>query len=438
MSDSILLTNGILKDPKNHLDTPGEILIENGVISEIYTESTTRYQDSERIQKIDLSGGWILPAPIDAHVHLREPGLTHKETLKTGSQAALAGGFTQIACMANTLPVNDTAETTRWILEKASEDATECKIHPIGAVTKGLQGETLADIEDMVKAGAVAISDDGKPVMNSRLMRQAMEIARSCGIAVISHAEDAHLSYPSVMNEGLVSQELNVEGNPCESEEILVAREIALSRLTGCRVHLAHVSSRLSLPHIRRAKEDGLPITAEVCPHHLFLTEKDVPHYQTHCKMAPPLRTQEDCDALIDALSDGTIDLIATDHAPHSPEEKKLSLKDAPFGIIGLQTILPDTYHLVRKSSLSFQRWIEGLTEQPAKLLNLETPGILKSRTANLTVFHPNQKWTFGPKNNQSKSQNSPRWNQEITGYISHVVASGQLSKESDSKKAQL
>lgn len=357
--------------------------------------------------EVDASGLWLLPGLVDAHVHLREPGLEHKETIATGTAAAIAGGFTTVACMANTKPVNDTAAITRSILARAAETA-HCRVQVVGAITKGLQGKQLAELGGMVEAGAVALSDDGMPVMDSSLMRHAMDYAKSFGVPIISHAEDLHLSHGGCMHEGALSFKLGLPGIPAASEEIAVAREIALCRLTGTRLHIAHLSTRQALALVRTAKREGLPITAEVTPHHLSLTDTCWESYSTACKMNPPLRTREDVDALIHGLDDGTIDLIATDHAPHALHEKEEDALTAPNGVIGLQTAIPLTLEAVHAGKVSPLRWADSLASAPARMLGLKSGTLSIGAPADLCLIDPNRKWNWSAAENHSKSLNIP------------------------------
>jgi len=425
---SLLIQNINLIDPEQKLNGIKDVLIEDGKIKSI--------DDGNKIPKnlakklISGNGLWLAPGLIDIHVHLREPGFEAKETIKTGSQSALSGGFTSVACMANTKPVNDSGIVTSFIIEQAKK-AKGCRVYPIGAVSKGLLGAELAEIGSMVEAGAVAISDDGMPVMNAQLMRRAMEYAKTFNIPVISHAEDSNLVNGGVMNEGFHSCCLGLPGNPPEAEEIMVAREIALCRLTGARVHIAHVSSVLSLLHIKRAKEEGLPITAEVTPHHLTLTDASLEQYEARFKVAPPLRTLEDTEALINALNSGVIDIIATDHAPHTYGEKSLDLTQAPPGMIGLETALSKTLELVHAKKISAHRWINALTTNPAKLLNLKHGKIDVGQIADLTLFDPNQKWTYSKEKTVSQSHNSPFLDNELTGKVKYTILEGEVFYES-------
>jgi dihydroorotase len=430
---NLLLTDVRVLNPEQGLDQVSDVWISEGKLKAIEPAAHPVLRSlAERPIQRSGAGLWLLPGLIDAHVHLREPGFEAKETLATGTQAALAGGFTTVACMANTQPVNDCPAVTEWILEKARTHG-QCRVLPIGAVTRGLKGQELADLKGLVQAGVCALSDDGMPVMNSQLMRQAMEQAHALGRPIISHAEDACLQNGSILNEGIASQAWSWPGNPAAGEEILVAREIALCRLTGCSVHIAHISTAVALEHLRRARHEGLPVTAEACPHHLFLTEEDLFRTQglnTSYKMAPPLRTTRDQEALRKALAEGLVSLIATDHAPHTATDKALPFAQAANGIIGLQTAVPLTLQLVQDGLLSAQRWAESLTLAPARLLGRSDLGRLTlGALADLTVIDPHTPWTFTRENNRSKSENSPFLGTAFPGKVAATFYQGRLAE---------
>jgi dihydroorotase len=420
-----LIQGGRIVDPSQKKDTEGDLLIEEGKITAIELPGKIPAKKAQRV--ISAKGQLVLPGLIDMHVHLREPGLEYKETIETGTQAAVAGGFTSVACMANTQPVNDTPYVTAFIRERAKAVAA-CRVFPVGAVSKGLKGEELAEIGGMVTEGARAISDDGMPVMNSYLMRKAMDYAKAFDVAIISHAEDFNLVANASMNEGAFSNELGIRGNPAAAEEILVAREIALCRLTRARVHVAHVSTAVALEHIRRAKEAGLPVTAEVCPHHLTLTEEAIKSYDTCCKMAPPLRTQQDVDALRAALKEGLIDVVATDHAPHGLVDKAVEFDQAANGIIGVQTAVPLTFKLVDDGMIKVSRWVEAMTSAPARILGLPLGTLQLGRDADVTIFDPEAKWTFSEDKNLSKSSNSPFLNWDLKGRVTATLVGGRIA----------
>lgn len=422
---SFLIREGRILDPSRHFDAEGDILVEDGKIAAI--DRPRKIPIDRAAQVIQGKGLWVLPGLIDMHVHLREPGLEYKETIHTGTRAAVAGGFSTVACMANTHPVNDTPYVTAFIREKAKAAAV-CRVFPVGAVSKGLKGEELAEIGGMVAEGAVAISDDGMPVMNSYLMRKAMDYAKAFGVPIISHAEDWNLVGQGAMNGGALSNELGLRGNPAAAEEILVAREIALARLTRCPVHIAHVSSAIALEHIRRAKDDGLPVTAEASPHHLTLTEDAVRGYDTNFKMAPPLRSESDVIALRKAIIDGVIDVIATDHAPHGLIDKAVEFDQAANGIIGLQTAVPLTLGLVHEGMIPLHRWVETLTSAPAKLLGLPYGTLQVGRPADITLIDPQKKWNFTADQVESKSHNSPFLGWKFKGKVLATWVDGKLA----------
>jgi dihydroorotase len=422
-SKSWLIQNARIVDPSQKMNQEGDIWIEDGKVRAIEKPGQIPVRPEMRV--INAKGQIVMPGLIDLHVHLREPGLEYKESIETGTRAAAAGGFSSIACMANTLPVNDTPYVTAYIREKAKAVAA-CRVHIVGAVTKGLKGEELAEIGGMIQEGAVAISDDGMPVMNSYLMRKAMDYAKAFGVPVISHAEDANLVGKGVMNESALSNELGLRGIPAAAEEILIAREIALARLTRCPVHIQHISSAIGLEHIRRAKDDGLPVTAEASPHHLTLTEECVRTYDTAFKMSPPLRTEKDVEALRDGVKTGLIDAIATDHAPHGVIDKAVEFSEASNGIIGLQTAVPVTLQLVHDGIVSLDRWIESLTLAPAKLLKLSLGTLKLGSPADLTLLDPNREWSFTPDANLSKSSNSPYFDTKLRGKVLLTLVEGE------------
>ena len=426
------IENARLVDPSQKLDGMFDVLIENGRIRAI--DKPGSFVSISGAEVFDARGMILVPGLIDVHVHLREPGFEHKETIASGSRAAIAGGFTSVASMANTLPVNDSAITTRLILERARA-ADQARVFPIGAVTKGQKGLELAEIGLMAEAGIRAVSDDGMPVMNSALMKRAMEYASMFDLPVISHAEDLNLSHGAPMTEGAVASLLGVPGNPNASEEIMVAREVALCRMTGARVHIAHLSTREGLEVVRRAKEAGLPVTAEVTPHHLMLNELSIlngnhacVHHQprTDYKMAPPLRSERDQEALLDGLRSGLIDLIASDHAPHGCVDKEVEFELAANGILGLQTTLPLMLGLVAEGKLGLSRLIESLTVAPAKLLKLEGLGTLRAGSiADLILIDLEREWTLDPAAVVSLSRNSPFLGRKFKGKVMKTMVGG-------------
>jgi len=406
MASSLLIQNARILDPSQQLDQVGDLWVENGVIRAI--EPSGHISTSNTQAQIDARGQWLLPGLMDVHVHLREPGQEHKETMETGARAAVAGGFSSVACMPNTKPVLDSGERIAWVRERAKETAV-CRVFPIGAISKASQGMDLADIEAMVKEGARALSDDGRPVMNTQLMQKAMEMAKSFGIPVIDHAEDA--------------------GAPgsAEGEARLTLRDIELCRQTRCHLHLAHVSTHLALSYIRQAKEEGLPVTAEVSPHHLFLIQEDAPAGNTNFKMSPPLRSDEDRQALRQALQDGTIDMIATDHAPHALSEKNLEYSQAANGVIGLQSALPLGLRLVAEGGVTLARLVESMTVAPARLLGLPLGTLRVGQSADMTLIRPDQEWKFSEADILSKSRNSPFLGWSFKGKVTITMVAGKI-----------
>jgi dihydroorotase len=425
MAEAILIKGGRIIDPSQDRDGPGDLLIEDGKISALDAPGKIPAAKARRV--IDAAGAWVLPGLIDIHVHLREPGLEYKETIATGTRAAAAGGFTSVACMANTQPVNDTPYVTAFIRERAKAQAA-CRVFPVGAVSKGLKGEELAEIGGMVAEGARALSDDGMPVMNSYLMRKAMDYAKAFGVPIISHAEDWNLVGQGVMNESSLCNELGLRGNPAAAEEILVAREIALCRLTRCPVHIAHLSTEVALEHVRRAREAGLPVTAEASPHHLTLTEEAVRGYDTNFKMAPPLRSERDVEALRKALAEGLVTVVATDHAPHGLVDKAVEFDQAANGILGLQTAVPVTLELVHQGIIPLKRWVEALTTGPARLLGLPYGTLRRGQAADVTVLHPEAAWTLTEDRILSKSRNSPFLGHKLRGETLATIVDGAVA----------
>ncbi len=412
-----VIRGGRVIDPANGVDRVMDLWIKDGVLVEL--DGLPKKVDFD----IAAKGKVVAPGFVDVHVHLREPGQEGKETIATGTRAALAGGFTSVACMANTVPVNDSAVVTGWIQSRAAETGVPCRVFPIGAVTKGLEGKDLAELGGMRRAGAVAFSDDGMPVMSAGLYRRAMELARDLDAPVISHCEDHTLSAGGAMNEGAVSTELGVPGVTWASEATMVARDVILAHLTCARLHVAHVSSRESLRIVRDAKSRGVRVTAEATPHHLTLTDEAVRGWRTECKMNPPLREKADVDALVAALADGTIDCIATDHAPHGSADKDCEFGKAANGVIGLETALPMVLTLVNAGRLPLKRAVELLTIGPARALGLPAGTLSNGARADVVVFDPAAKWTY--EKPASKSKNSPWLGAEMVGRVEHVIAGG-------------
>ena len=401
---SLLLRGGRVIDPANSLDAVQDVLIADGKIERLGRS----LEAPPGAEVVDARGKIVCPGFIDIHVHLREPGYEYKETVATGTRAAAAGGFTAVCCMANTNPVNDNGAVTDYILAKAKVEGV-VRVYPIGAVTRGLHGEELAELAELAESGCVAFSDDGRCVMNAGLYRRAMEYTLPFGVPLISHAEDASLSRGASMNEGVVSTETGLPGQPAAAEDVMVARDILLAELTGAHVHIAHVSTAGAVRLIRDAKARGLQVTAEVTPHHLVLTEDAVRTWDPNTKMAPPLRTKRDVEALLEALADGTIDCIATDHAPHALSEKEGEFDRAAFGIVGLETavaVLLD--RLVRPGLLPLSTLIARLSRDPARLLHLPGGNLAAGAPADVTILDPDAETVVDPLRFRSRSRNTP------------------------------
>jgi len=422
---SILIKGGRIIDPSQGIETKGNILIENGKIKS-YPKTTKKFEQDSRVKVIDAKGKVVCPGLVDIHVHLREPGFEYKETISSGCKSAAAGGFTTIVCMPNTNPINDNASVTEYILLKARTEGV-VNVFPIGAITKGEMGETLAQIGEMYEAGCVGVSDDGMPVMNSKVMRHAMEYVKAFDIPVISHAEDKNLSGNGVMNEGEVSTQLGLAGIPCASEDVMVSRDIQVAELTDSRLHICHVSTAGSVRLIRAAKKRGVKVTAEVTPHHFMLTDEAVSSYDTNAKMNPPLRSKKDRAAVIEGLKDGTLDAIATDHAPHSEDEKKVEFDLAPFGIVGLETALPLSLTLVENGVLSLNEMISKLTDAPSNVLNLGKGTLKTGEAADVLIFDPDKEVTIDKENFHSKSKNSPFIGWKLKGKVNYTIVKGKI-----------
>lgn len=423
---AILLKNGRIIDPVNKLDKKASLFIDKGVIKAIFTPRQKSPVLPKKLLTVDLRGKWVVPGLIDMHVHLREPGEEHKETIETGTRAAAAGGFTAVACMPNTNPVNDCQSVTRLILEKAEKALA--RVFPVGAISKGSLGETLAEFGEMKLAGAVAVTDDGKPVLNSQLMRRALEYASNHEMLIISHSEDSSLSRNGAMNEGFTSTSMGLKGIPHIAEEIMVYRDLALASYTGCRLHLAHISTKESLNLIRQAKKSGVPVTAETAPHYFTLTEDAVAGYNTNAKMNPPLRTAQDREAVIEAIQDGTLDAIATDHAPHSILEKDIEFDQAANGIIGLETALPLALALFRKGHIDTSRLVELLSVNPATILGIRGGSLGVGAEADITVIDPELDYVFQEQDILSKSKNSPFIGSTLQGKAILTICGGRIT----------
>lgn len=421
----LCIHGGIVIDP-GHVNGRADVFIQDGNIIEVGFPLTNPLCQDSSVTILEVNGWIVAPGLVDLHCHLREPGFEYKETIATGAASAVAGGFTAICCMPNTQPVNDNAAITKFMLGKG-QDAGKARVFPIGAITRKSEGEELADIGELVEAGCVAISDDGRPVMNSLVMRRALEYAKAFGIPVVDHCEDLHLTDGGCMNEGMVSTELGMPGIPDASEEVMVARNLSLAALTGVHVHLAHLSTARSVELVRHAKGQGLPVSAEVCPHHFSITEEAVRGYNSNAKMNPPLRTEEDVQALKQGLVDGTIDVIATDHAPHALQEKQLEFDTAPFGIVGFETALPLTLRLVHEGVLSLEQALDKLTRSPAQLFHLPVGSLEPGTHADIVVFDPNEEWVVDPTQFLSKSQNTPFGGWTVKGKVKMTLVEGKI-----------
>jgi len=416
------LKNLRLLDPSRRFDGPAEILVENGRVREVVEGRTSG--TPEGFEAADLGGLCAAPAFVDVHVHFRDPGQTYKEDIESGSKAAAAGGFGTVCCMANTRPVNDSVSITRYIQDRARL-VDLVNVRPIGAVTVGLEGKKLAEIGSMVAAGAVAISDDGRCVMDAALFRRALEYARGFGIPVITHAEDECLCGEGSMNEGALSTRLGVRGRPAVGENVMTYRDTKLAELTGARLHVAHVTTAQAVKIIREAKDRGVAVTAETTPHNLVLDERAVIGYNTNAKMNPPLRTLLDQAALREAVRDGTIDCIATDHAPHSRDEKARDFDLAPPGVIGLETAFPVVMKLVHGGELTLLRAVELLTSGPAKAIGLDCGTLKPGAPADIVVFDPGEEYRIDAKTFQSKSRNCPFDGWDVKGRVKALYREG-------------
>ena len=426
----MLIKNGQVIDP-GQINKKTNILIEDGKIQAIGSSLQISRKDSKSTIILDANGMVVCPGFIDLHVHFREPGFEYKETIATGVDSAVAGGFSTVCCMPNTSPVNDSQSITEFILRQA-EIANKARVFPIGAITKGSKGEELAEIGELRKAGCVAISDDGVPVMNSLVMRRAMEYARTFDLPVIDHCEDLGLSASGSMNEGFVSTELGIPGIPNAAEEVMVARNIFLAELTQSRLHLPHVSTVGSVRLLEQAKERGVNVTAEACPHHFTLTDEAVRSFDTNTKMNPPLRTDADVQAVKMALRDGSIDIIATDHAPHATYEKQRQFDNAPFGIIGLETALPLTLNLVDEGILTLEQAISKLTREPARVFSLPYGTLAVGAEADITLIDLKKTWQLDPNRLYSKSRNTPFAGWALKGKVAKTIVGGQIVYEAD------
>ena len=421
---TLVIKNGRVIDPANSLDEPKDLLIHKGRIKAIESPGSISFEAGEKPSVIDAKGCVVCPGLIDMHVHFREPGFEYKETITSGCQSAAAGGFTSVAVMPNTNPVNDTRAVTEHILSLARAEGI-INVYPIAAITQKLEGERLSEMADLKDAGAIAFSDDGRPVMNNELMRRAFEYSKMFKLPLIQHSEMLDLTEGGCMNEGMVSTELGLKGMPAEAEDIMVYRDIALLEKTGGQLHVAHISSKNSVELVRQAKSRGLSVTCEVAPHHFTLTDEAVRGYDTNTKMSPPLRTIDDVKAIKEGLQDGTIDIIATDHAPHDIADKQVEYQNACFGIVGLETALPLSLKLVDEKILSIGDVIKKLTFTPADIFNLEAGSLSLDNEADLLIFNPNLEYSIDISKFHSKSKNSPFDGWKVKGKVIRTLVKG-------------
>ncbi len=418
----ILIKGGHLIDPANKKNGQFDLLISKGKIEAVEPEG--KIKDILGADIIDAKGAIVTPGFCDMHVHFREPGHEYKETIETGSQSAAAGGFTTVAVMPNTSPVNDNRSVTEFILSQA-KGTSNINILPIGAITKGLRGETLSDMGELKEAGCIGYSDDGRPVSNSEIMRRALEYSKMFDLPCIQHSEVLELTQGGSMNEGIVSTELGLKGMPTEAEDIMVHRDICLLPKTGGRLHVAHISSGGSVDLVRQAKAKGLAVTCEVAPHHFTLTHDACRGYDTNAKMSPPLRTQSDLDMIKEGMRDGTIDIIATDHAPHDRVDKQVEFSKACFGIVGLETALPLTLKMVDEKVISLERAIDMLTFQPNQLFKLDKGSLGIGKAADITLFDEKMEYTIDPSKFRSRSKNSPYKDWKVRGKVLRTLVNG-------------
>jgi dihydroorotase len=422
----LLLRNGRVLDPSSNIDQIGDVLLVDGKVEHAGSPLGDVRRDGD-LQEIDCQGHIVSPGFVDVHCHLREPGREDVETIATGARAAAAGGFTAVCAMPNTDPVTDNQAAVGFIIRQAQR-ANAARVYPIGAISVGQKGQALAEFGEMIGAGAVAVSDDGKPVASAQLMRTALEYARTFEIPVADHCEEPTLAFGGAMNEGVVSARLGLKGIPNEAEEIMVIRDILLARRTGGHVHLCHMSTKGSVELIRWGKERKIRVTAEVCPHHISLTEDAVEGYNTNAKMNPPLRALEDVEALREAVRDGTIDLVATDHAPHHYDEKEREFSDAPNGIVGLETALAVLVtNLVVPGIIDYATLVDRMSCAPTRIFNLPGGNLRRGSVADVTVFDPSASWSVDPASFLSKGRNSPYAGKALSGRATCTIVGGEV-----------
>src|SRR5687767_10715649 len=420
----LLIANGYVIDPAQQVNAGRNVLIDEGRVVGLLDRSEPAPEDAH---VLDATGLIVAPGFIDLHTHLREPGQEYKETIATGASAAVAGGWASVCAMPNTDPINDNPAVTRFIIEQG-QTANLANVFPIGAITKGSSGKELAEMGEMKNAGIVAVSDDGRPVPTSGMMRRALEYARGFDLTVVDHCQEHSLSAGGAMHEGRWSLILGLRGMPAAAEDVDVVRDCVLAKLTGARVHIAHVSTRGALEAVRNAKNEGLPVSCEVTPHHWTLTDEAVAEYDTNTKMSPPLRSREHVDAILAAMEDGTIDAIATDHAPHHQDEKGLEFDQAPFGITGLETAIGLAFELVHQGVISLERLVELCATNPARIFNLEARGTLRKNSwGDITVLDPEHQWTFDVSKSKSKSRNTPFDGRSFKGTAVATIVAGRI-----------
>lgn len=419
---TILIKNGRLINPSENLDKVMDIFVEDGIIKE-KAESIEKQADTV----IDAAGCYVMPGLIDLHVHFRDPGLTYKEDIETGSKAAAKGGFTTVCCMPNTKPVVDNVETVKYIIEKGEKTGLT-NVLPVGAVTKNMAGVEITDVEELKKAGICAISEDGKSVMNSGVYRKAMKNAAKANVPVLAHCEDINLVEGGVINLGDKSSELGVKGISNAVEDVIAMRDIMLAKETGATLHLCHCSTKDSVEMVKRAKEEGIKVTAEVCPHHFSMCSDDITSNDGNFKMNPPLRAREDMEALIKGLQDDIMDVISTDHAPHSAEEKAKDLEHAPFGIVGLETSVALTVtNLVKKGYLTPMQMAAKMSYNPAKVLGIPKGTLDEGKIADITIIDPNKEYTIDVNTFESKGKNTPFDGYKVSGEVEYTILNGKV-----------
>ena len=429
MTEALVFRHVRALDPSGALDAEVDVVVEGGRITRVGRDAAADLAGKERVRIIERRGAWLMPGFIDLHAHLREPGAEGKEDVASGLRAAAAGGFVDVCCMPNTRPVNDSRVVTEMLVAKAHA-LDGVRLHPIGAITVGQRGEQLTEMADLKDAGAVAVSDDGRCVTNSQVMRRALEYAATFDLPVIQHAEDHALTDGAQMHEGAISTQLGLRGWPRVAEDVIVARDLLLAEYVGARYHVAHVSTEGAVRLLRDAKARGIPATAEVTPHHLLLTHEALLGYDTACKVNPPLREARDVEALRRALADGTIDCIATDHAPHGILDKHVELAEAAPGMIGLELCLPLLLGLVRKGEIPLARLVDALTRAPARVAGLEVPRLRDGARADLVLVDPQVRWTIDPARLKTKSRNTPFAGHEVLGRVEMTLCEGRIVHE--------